>query len=88
MSLNNVKLSELFFSTDTNTAVERFYNVVYAILNKYVPIFQLSNTKFPRWFDGNLRKLIKEKRLTRKHYKINLSPSTYLYFSELRVKCK
>jgi hypothetical protein len=53
-----------------------------------MPFYQLSNSKFPRWFDGNLWRLIKEKRLAHKHYKINLNPSTYLYFSELRAKWK
>jgi hypothetical protein len=54
MTLNNVNWIELFFNTDNNTIVERFYKVIHAILDKYMPFYQLSNSKFPRWFDGNL----------------------------------
>lgn len=53
-----------------------------------MPTYKVSKLKFPQWFDANLRRLIKEKRLSRKNYKLYPCSSNYLYFSNLRAKCK
>lgn len=82
IALNNVNWNELFSNVSIDTAIEQFYNVLYTILDKLVPVYKIPKYKFPLWFDHNLRNLINEKRLAHKYYKLNTSRLTYSNFSE------
>lgn len=87
MASSNINWNDLFSSNNIEPIVEAFYNIVNTTLEKRVPIYIVSKYNFPRWFDSNIQKWIKEKYLAHKQYKINPNPSTYLYFPELRAKC-
>jgi hypothetical protein len=78
MAWNNINWNELFFNINTDMAVENFSDVVNSILDKYVPVFKVLKTKFHRWLNGNLCRLIKEKQLFNTNYKKNPNTSTYL----------
>lgn len=78
----------MFPNTNVDTAVDKMYSTLNGILEFYVPTYKVSKLKCPQWFDANLRRLIKEKRLAHKNYKLKPCSSNYLYFSNQRAKCK
>ena len=45
---------------DVNSAVELFYDVVFAAVNDHVPMVELRQ-KFPPWYSRTVRDLLREK---------------------------
>lgn len=71
-----------------NEAVSSFYNVLYNVINYYVPCKRYKTSNFPRWFDANLRKLIIDKKIAHSNFKKYNSEESYTIFSHLREQCK
>ena len=45
---------------DVNSAVELFYDIVFAAVTDNVPMIEIRQ-KFPPWFDSTVRDLLREK---------------------------
>ncbi|MCV6612461.1 MAG: reverse transcriptase family protein, partial [Amphritea sp.] len=55
---------------DVDSAVDMFYDLVFAAVSDYVPLIELRQ-KFPPWFDCSVRKLLQEKEKAHKRKKSN-----------------
>lgn len=73
-----VKINEELFSydwdsllekDDLNDAVENFYKIIFESFNRHVPTFFNISSKYPKWFNKDLIKLLKRKKdLSKKLY--------------------
>jgi len=54
----------------------------------FVPKSKIFNNQCPSWFNADLRKLVKLKKLAHKKFKTSALQSDYLEFSKLRKECK
>ena len=78
----------LFDNDDIDLCLARFYDVVYSVIERFVPVKHFKSTDFPIWFSAELRKLVVLKKAAHKSYKLNESQESYTKFSMLRERCK
>lgn len=65
-----------------------FYGILHDLFDNLVPIKTLKTDTYPAWYSSELRRLIKEKKISHLTYKKNSTTVNYLKFSELRARCK
>lgn len=70
----------LFKGCDIDGAVNQFYEILYAAIDRHVPIKSYSSSSFPVWFSSELRRLVRQKRLAHKRYQETKSMNDYLIF--------
>lgn len=76
-------------NTETiNTSVDRFYDILYNILDDYVPLNSNKNPKYPVWFTPILRSTLKRKQKMWHKWIIYGSLRDYAEYSLLRARCK
>ena len=71
-----------------NNAVEQFYQILESAISLFVTLKRRYTSSYPIWFSGDLKQLIREKKAAHLKYKNNSTIDNYLYFSNLRSRCK
>lgn len=68
--LSNIVWEREFSSDSIERCVKKFYDILYHLRDRYVPIKKLTDSdKFPAWFSPALKKVLKEKHKFLKKYK-------------------
>lgn len=86
--LNNLNWSYLYECNDINLAVDRFYELIFEVIDKVVPKVFPRKSNFPHWFSKELISQIHKKNKLHKIYKRKNLPELYNKFSETRALCK
>lgn len=87
--LININFDDLFLNCDTDTAIEKFYDVINYCIDVFVPKKVIkSNFKYPPWFTDELRNNVNRKKAAHKKFKITRLAEDYASFSNLRQICK
>ena len=73
--------------TDVDSAVDLFYDFTFNIVNDYVPMVNLRQ-KFPPWFDGSVRQLLRIKERAHTLKKANPSPENVALHARARSEFK
>lgn len=68
-------------------AILQFYSIVNGIIHKHTPIYG-RKSKYPFWFDFDLRDKLKKKDKARSKWKKTNLDNDYQIFSDLRRECK
>ena len=77
--------------TNVDEAFNHFYDIVHGIIRESVPTFKASSKVFPKWYDKELRYLIKLKDRCHKSYLRTgreTQSASYQLFSQLRKQVK
>ncbi|KAG7308425.1 hypothetical protein JYU34_005625 [Plutella xylostella] len=69
-------------------SVDKFYEILYEILNNNVPLKRNTQAKYPKWFSPALKSSLKRKLKLWKRWKTYQSLSDYAEYSLLRTRCK
>ncbi|KAK9503959.1 hypothetical protein O3M35_010409 [Rhynocoris fuscipes] len=77
----------LFQDLDIDVAVNKFYDILYTAIDKFVPRVSASNKKYPVWFTRELKQLVNKKRILHKQYKIKLGIPNYNIYRQDRNTC-
>lgn len=85
---NEVDWSFLETESDINNLVSMFYVVLFAGIDLHTPKKIIKNQKYPKWFDGPLRKLIAHKNKIYKRYKRTGLQTDYMDYSNIRREVK
>ena len=92
LAINNVLCSidwlQYFHENNLNSSIEYFYEIIYYVIDKYVPKYKFIPNNFPPWYSVELKNLLHQKSIVHMKYKITLNVLDYLEFSNLRRKCK
>lgn len=75
-------------SPDINVAVSQFYHILNMAIALFVPLKRFRTSQFPKWFSGELRYLITQKKIAHKRYCTTRNVNDYAAFSYLRSRCK
>ena len=87
-ALASVDFDSLLDKWDVNIAVNDFYEILYKLIDTYIPIRYFKSSSFPIWFSGELKSLIREKKIAHAQYKKTNCPEDYRVFADLREQCK
>ena len=78
-------------SASVDESFDNFYDIIYAVMNEYVPKITIRNRKYPQWYDHDIISMINEKFKWRKKF-ISLGRNTlstaFANFSKLRAEVK
>jgi len=92
ISINNdigsLNWRELFAGASTNMAVGIFYDKLYGIINKYIPVKKYKNKNNPHWISSVTISILKEKDKFHRKWKRFGSLTDYQVFSDLRRRGK
>ena len=87
-ALMEVNWKSLEMCSDVDTACDTFYNILYSVLDKYVPKYTNRKYTFPPWFTPEIIKMVRKKyRIYRKCRKYN-NQNDWQVFKELRKQLK
>lgn len=86
--LSCIDFNHSFKDLNIDSAVNKFYEIINHFIELFVPKSKIFNNQCPSWFNADLRKLVKLKKLAHKKFKISALQSDYLEFSKLRKECK
>lgn len=86
--LNLINWEQEFASRDVQNAVDFLYFILNNLISKYIPVKIIHKDNYPRWFNLELKTLVREKKSAHKLFKRNRSQTNYANFSRLRAKCK
>ncbi|KAG7295979.1 hypothetical protein JYU34_021071 [Plutella xylostella] len=87
-SISDVNWIESFSNVSAELALDFFYNVIYDIREKFVPIRSTLRDKYPAWYSPALIKILKEKFKYIKKFKTYGNLSDYLSLKTLRGRIK
>ncbi|KAK9679856.1 Baculovirus F protein [Popillia japonica] len=73
---------------DNNGSVTDLYEILYSLIDKYVPLYKRRSQHYPLWFLPSTIKVIKEKRKYHSRWKRYKNKIDYLTFSLLRIRSK
>ena len=79
---------ELLKYDNVNDMISRFYQILYKIINLYVPKSKKHNNNHPVWFNSYLIYLLKQKKKFHTRYKIYNNPLDLIEFQYLRHDCE
>lgn len=88
LELNEIDWISLFRDCALNEAVNLFYDKLYYLRDKYVPIKNVRFNYYPPWYSSALIKILKEKHKYHTKYKIYKSRTDYNTFSLLRERAE
>jgi hypothetical protein len=71
-----------------DTADNKFYEIINHFIELFVSKSKIFDNQCSFWFNANLCKLVKLKKLAHKKFKMSALQSDYLEFSKLRIECK
>lgn len=86
-SLSNTDWNSII-NDNLESSVDAFYNVIFRIINEFVPKRMKGKSYFPNWFSDDLKKLISNKKAAHKKYKQSGNTEDYNNFSTIRNSCK
>lgn len=91
--LINEKLADFdwltcFENNDILHSVQYFYSFVNNIIENHVPKRKIMSSNYPCWYSNELKKLIINKKIAHKNYKIFQTERHYVLFSDFRRLCK
>ena len=86
--LAGIEWTVLFANKNINEICLIFYEILFYIIDLYVPLKRFKTSTFPRWFDANLRRLTVEKKVAHTNFKRYGTMEYYQTFSVLREQCK
>ncbi|CAH2084216.1 unnamed protein product [Euphydryas editha] len=72
---------------NVNAMVAIFYNRLFNVIEKFVPLRKLHNARYPVWFSKNLIRLLAEKDKIRAKFNKYKNPRDKLEFKILRKRC-
>ncbi|XP_050516568.1 uncharacterized protein LOC126891435 [Diabrotica virgifera virgifera] len=91
-SINNylasINWEGLFLSGTADSMVVIFYDIIYSLIEHFVPLKKYKISTFPSWFSSELRNLIVCKKQAHKQYKISNRQDDYDRFVALRNQCE
>ena len=88
LDLLKLDWSTLFECTDVNTACDLFYEKLYTVFDKHVPLVRCRKLSYPSWYSSELREQIKVKQKFFKMYKCQKTLETKKQFFALRRSVK
>lgn len=86
--LIGIDWSQEFGSFSAAICVDRFYEIIYSLIDEHVPIKYMRPEKFPIWFSRALIRTLKCKLKVFNKWRVYKSQSDYLEYSLLRARCK
>lgn len=86
--LNNINWNIVLDTPTIDESVEIFYEYIYAAFDFFVPVKVIRSSKYPIWFNQELKRLTFLKKLAHLKYKRSKSQNDYNHFSNLRSHCK
>jgi len=69
--LSNIDFNHSFKDLNIDSAVNKFYEIINHFNELFVPKSKIFNNQCPSWFNADLRKLVKLKKLAHKKFKIS-----------------
>lgn len=72
---------------DVNVILSKFYNIIGAIIEKFVPKQKLKKSRYPPWFNCNLKHRLKEKYNLRRRFQKYKNPMDELELQLLDSRC-
>lgn len=82
--LNEINWMNVLNNNDVDQCVSIFYNIIYDIINMYVPIRSINKKKYPIWFSNNTKNVIKIKEKYHRKWKRFKNLDDYTEFSRYR----
>lgn len=70
-----------------NNDLQIFYDSLYSAIDHFIPIKKYKTSSFPVWFSSELKKMVYEKKIAHKNYKIRGDAYSYNIFTDLRTRC-
>ena len=86
--LNSYNWSLILQGDDIDIIVDKFYNILYEIIDTHVPKIKQKNDLFPPWFNSELKRKTLEKKNAHIIYKKTQSLRDKSVFCNLRAECK
>lgn len=86
--MNSVNWDHEFINLKPDMCVNRFYDILFDIIKKYVPLVKIKSAKYPSWFSSPLRSCLKRKERVWRKWKQYNSTIDYSEYSLLRKRCK
>ena len=88
LELSKIQRSNVFGNEDDiNCLLEKFYNVIYELIYKYVPERTVHSSKFPKWFSPELIRATIIKKINHRKYKEFVCENSKYQFEEQRKLC-
>ncbi|XP_063913303.1 uncharacterized protein LOC135129962 [Zophobas morio] len=84
----NLNWNSLYQIREANDACGYFYEQLYSILDRHVPLVKSKKYKYPNWYSEELRGMLKLKRKLFRKYKRSHCDSWYHEFSSVRRTVK
>ena len=72
---------------EVNSAVQLFYDFVFAAIDDHVPVVQLRRN-YPPWYDRDVRQLLREKEKAHRRKKVCPSPENVAVHARIRTEFK
>nr|CAH7721033.1 unnamed protein product [Callosobruchus chinensis] len=85
--LSYIDWDTLLENKSVDDAVVLFYEHVFGGIEMFIPLKRYRNSSFPSWFNSDLRKMLKEKKMAHRKYKESMDEDDYNVFSSLRASC-
>ena len=85
--LDSLDWRAIFDGTGVNQDVKQLYNILYYVIDMFIPLTVNDKNTFPPWFTSNIKFKIFEKKRAHVIYKKTRSQEDYLLFSQLRAEC-
>ncbi|KAG6446943.1 hypothetical protein O3G_MSEX004647 [Manduca sexta] len=82
--LDRINWNNLCLVGTLDDAVTKFYNKLYELRDKYIPLKSMKQSSYPAWYNSALIKILKEKHKYHKKFKIYGNNADYHSFSILR----
>lgn len=67
--LSQLHWEEIFAGLNLDDMVNKFYEVLHSIINRYTPIIQPKDDRYPKWFTQKIIQLISDKKFFHDKYK-------------------
>src|SRR5262249_34152480 len=87
-ALTNLDWSSLYSLSDPDSLCSKFCDILYGILDLYVPLRRFSTPSFPKWMSPTTRSLIKHKNRLHKRNTVTGDVVTCIEFKRLRAVTK
>lgn len=79
--------SDLLSDDDININTDKFYDVLYNVIDSHVPFQRSSDCKYPAWYDHGLINLIEQKRFFHYKWKTSGFQNYEVEFKRFRAMC-
>lgn len=84
---NNILSNNALNAQNLECKVNSFYESIYGVLRKFVPLKRLYSGNFPYWYSNELKDLIFQKKLAHILWKTFNLQTDYIEFKRIRAQC-